>query len=204
MRKRLKPANYIFAILINATVTLVPFTTYARDLEVTPFIGQMFSSDIVSSQDGIDLVVSDASNYGLAIAWQDSPKGQGQILLNTVSHDFVSTTDLKEHSFNVTYLHFSGVAQFRQQKYVTTVSLGVGGTYFDTENKEDIYPSLTLAFGTRYELSKSFAIVTELRGYASYIEEDNQLFCEGTTCHALLENTLWLEGSISVGFAVKF
>jgi hypothetical protein len=204
MRKRLKPANYIFAILINATVTLVPFTTYARDLEVTPFIGQMFSSDIVSSQDGIDLVVSDASNYGLAIAWQDSPKGQGQILLNTVSHDFVSTTDLKEHSFNVTYLHFSGVAQFRQQKYVTTVSLGVGGTYFDTENKEDIYPSLTLAFGTRYELSKSFAIVTELRGYASYIEEDNQLFCEGTTCHALLENTLWLEGSIFVGFAVKF
>jgi hypothetical protein len=204
MRKRLKPANYIFAILINAAVMLVPFTTYARDLEVTPFIGQMFSSDLVSSQDGIDLVVSDASNYGLAIAWQDSPKGQGQILLNTVSHDFVSTTDLKEHSFNVTYLHFSGVAQFRQQKYVTTVSLGVGGTYFDTENKEDIYPSLTLAFGTRYELSKSFAIVTELRGYASYIEEDNQLFCEGTTCHALLENTLWLEGSISVGFAVKF
>ena len=204
MRKSFKPVNLIFSIFVNAVILLVPFSTYARDLEITPFIGQMVSSDLISSQDDLDLTVNGANNYGLAIAWQDSPKGQGQILINTVSHDFISTNDLQKHSFDVTYLHFSGVAQFRQQKYVTTVSLGVGGTYFDTENKEEIYPSLTIAFGTRYELSKSFAIVTELRGYASYIEEDNQLFCQGTTCHALLENTMWLEGSISVGVAFKF
>jgi hypothetical protein len=204
MRKPLKAANFIFSIVIYTVALLLPSITYARDIEITPFIGQMFSSDLVTSQDDIDLAVNDATNYGLALAWQDSSKGQGQILLNAVSHNFISTTDLQEHSFDVTYLHFSGVAQFKQQNYVTTVSLGIGGTYFDTDNKEDIYPSLTIAFGTRYELSKTFALVTELRGYVSYIEEDNQLFCEGTTCHALLENSMWLEGSISVGFAVKF
>ncbi|NQZ86487.1 MAG: hypothetical protein HRT54_02775 [Colwellia sp.] len=205
MRKSLKPANFFFSIVMSAVVLLVTLTTHARDLEITPFIGQMSSSDLMSNQDnGIDLAVDGANNYGLAIAWQDSPKGQGQILFNTVRHNFISTSDLQEHSFDVTYLHFSGVAQFKQRYYVTTVSLGVGGTYFDTDNKEEIYPSLTVAFGTRYELSKTFAIVTELRGYASYIEEDNQLFCEGTTCHALLEKSMWLEGSISVGFAVKF
>ena len=205
MRKSLKPANFFFSIVMSAVVLLVTLTTHARDLEITPFIGQMSSSDLMSNQDnGIDLAVDGANNYGLAIAWQDSPKGQGQILFNTVRHNFISTSDLQEHSFDVTYLHFSGVAQFKQRYYVTTVSLGVGGTYFDTDNKEEIYPSLTVAFGTRYELSKTFAIVTELRGYASYIEEHNQLFCEGTTCHALLEKSMWLEGSISVGFAVKF
>ena len=205
MRKSLKPANFFFSIVMSAVVLLVTLTTHARDLEITPYIGQMSSSDLISNQDnGIDLAVDGANNYGLAIAWQDSPKGQGQILFNTVRHNFISTSDLQEHSFDVTYLHFSGVAQFKQRYYVTTVSLGVGGTYFDTDNKEEIYPSLTVAFGTRYELSKTFAIVTELRGYASYIEEDNQLFCEGTTCHALLEKSMWLEGSISVGFAVKF
>ncbi len=205
MRKSLKPANFFFSIVMSAAALLVTLTTHARDLEITTFIGQMSSSDLISNQDnGIDLAVDGANNYGLAIAWQDSPKGQGQILFNTVSHNFISTSDLQEYSFDVTYLHFSGVAQFKQRYYVTTVSLGVGGTYFDTDNKEEIYPSLTVAFGTRYELSKTFAIVTELRGYASYIEEDNQLFCEGTTCHALLEKSMWLEGSISVGFAVKF
>jgi hypothetical protein len=61
-----------------------------------------------------------------------------------------------------------------------------------------------MAFGTRYELSKNVALVTELRGYASYIEEDNQLFCQESICHALLEDGLWLDGSISVGLAIKF
>ncbi|MBA6396954.1 hypothetical protein [Colwellia sp. BRX10-4] len=204
MRKSLTTANIICIILINSVLLLLPFTSHARDIEITPFIGQMFSADLINSQNGTDLVVTDDKNYGLAIAWQDSPNGQGQILLNTVSHDFVSSSDLQEHSFDITYLHFSGVTQLKQQNYVTTISLGIGATYFETDSKDEIYPSLTMAFGTRYELSKNVALVTELRGYASYIEEDNQLFCQESICHALLEDGLWLDGSISVGLAIKF
>jgi hypothetical protein len=204
MRKSLTTANIICIILINSVLLLLPFTSHARDIEITPFIGQMFSADLINSQNGTDLVVTDDKNYGLAIAWQDSPNGQGQILLNTVSHDFISSSDLQEHSFDITYLHFSGVTQLKQQNYVTTISLGIGATYFETDSKDEIYPSLTMAFGTRYELSKNVALVTELRGYASYIEEDNQLFCQESICHALLEDGLWLDGSISVGLAIKF
>lgn len=204
MRKSLTTANIICIILINSVLLLLPFTSHARDIEITPFIGKMFSADLINSQNGTDLVVTDDKNYGLAIAWQDSPNGQGQILLNTVSHDFVSSSDLQEHSFDITYLHFSGVTQLKQQNYVTTISLGIGATYFETDSKDEIYPSLTMAFGTRYELSKNVALVTELRGYASYIEEDNQLFCQESICHALIEDGLWLDGSISVGLAIKF
>lgn len=204
MRTLLTTANLICIILINSVLLLLPFTSHARDIEITPFIGQMFSADLINSQNGTDLVVTDDKNYGLAIAWQDSPNGQGQILLNTVSHDFVSSSDLQEHSFDITYLHFSGVTQLKQQNYVTTISLGIGATYFETDSKDEIYPSLTMAFGTRYELSKNVALVTELRGYASYIEEDNQLFCQESICHALIEDGLWLDGSISVGLAIKF
>jgi hypothetical protein len=204
MRTSLTTANLICIILINSVLLLLPFTSHARDIEITPFIGKMFSADLINSQNGTDLVVTDDKNYGLAIAWQDSPNGQGQILLNTVSHDFISSSDLQEHSFDITYLHFSGVTQLKQQNYVTTISLGIGATYFETDSKDEIYPSLTMAFGTRYELSKNIALVTELRGYASYIEEDNQLFCQETICHALLEDGLWLDGSISVGLAIKF
>ncbi|MBA6251968.1 hypothetical protein [Colwellia sp. MB3u-55] len=204
MRTSLTTANLICIILINSVLLLLPFTSHARDIEITPFIGKMFSADLINSQNGTDLVVTDDKNYGLAIAWQDSPNGQGQILLNTVSHDFISSSDLQEHSFDITYLHFSGVTQLKQQNYVTTISLGIGATYFETDSKDEIYPSLTMAFGTRYELSKYVALVTELRGYASYIEEDNQLFCQESICHALIEDGLWLDGSISVGLAIKF
>jgi hypothetical protein len=204
MRTSLKPANFICSLVISAATLLLPFSTYAGGVEITPYVGHMLSSDLVNSQDGSDVVVDGANSYGLAIAWKDSPNGQGQILFNTVSHNFISSSDLQEHSFDVSHLHFSGVTQLKRQNYVTTVSLGLGGTYIKTDNKDEIYPSLTIAFGTRYEFSNNFAIVTELRGYASYIEDDNQLFCQDTTCHALLDDSLWLEGSFSVGFAVKF
>ncbi len=199
-------AKLICTIAINAVILLSSSSVNAGDLEITPYLGQIFSSDLVNSVDATELIIEDNSHYGLAIAWQDSPNGQGQILLNTASHNFISSTDLQEHSFDITYAHFNGVAQFRQRDYVTTVSLGLGTTYFETENKDKFYPSLTIAFGTRYELSRNFAIVTELRGYVSYIEDDNQLFCDEATssCHALLEESMWIEGSISVGFAVKF
>jgi len=204
MRTSLKSAIITGTLVVSAATLLLPFSTFARDIEITSYIGQVSTSDLVSSQDSSDLVVDDASSYGFAIAWQDSPSGQGQVLFNTASHNFISSSDLQEHSFDVTHLHFNGVTQLKRQNYVTTVSLGLGGTHFKTDNKDEIYPSITMAFGTRYELSQSFAIVTELRGYASYIDDDNQLFCEGTTCHALLEDSLWIEGSISVGFAFKF
>jgi hypothetical protein len=123
MRTSLTTANLICIILINSVLLLLPFTSHARDIEITPFIGKMFSADLINSQNGTDLVVTDDKNYGLAIAWQDSPNGQGQILLNTVSHDFISSSDLQEHSFDITYLHFSGVTQLKQQNYVTTISL---------------------------------------------------------------------------------
>jgi hypothetical protein len=202
----IKSVSFIFAVVISSFSLILPSPSYAGDIEITPYFGQMFSSDIVNSSNGIDLAVDDATYYGLAIAWQDSPNGQGQILINTASHNFISSTDLQEHSFDISYAHFSGVAQFRQRNYVTTVSLGLGGAYFETDNKDEFYPSLTIAFGTRYELSKNFAIVTELRGYASYIENDNLLFCNdtATSCHALLEESIWLEGSISIGFAFSF
>lgn len=204
MATSLKPASYTYGLIVSAATLLLPFSTYAAGIEITPYVGQMISSDIVNSQNGEDLTVDRANNFGLAIAWQDTPNGQGQILFNTVSHNFISSIDSQEHSFDVSYLHFNGITQLKRQNHLTTVSIGLGGTHIKTEHQDEIYPSFTIAFGTRYELSKSLAIVTELRGYASYIEDNNNLFCQDTSCHALIDDSMWLEGSFSVGLAFRF
>ena len=176
----------------------------AGDYEVTPMVGQMFSPDLASSDSSKTLSVSDDLHIGLAIAWQDTPNGQGQILINTVSHDFNSELDNQRHSLDIYYAHFSGVAQFRQQNYVTTVSLGAGGAYFDTGKEEEIYPSLTAAIGTRYEVADNIALVTELRAYASLTDEENSMFCQGDSCTAAFDGAVWVDTAISVGVAYKF
>jgi hypothetical protein len=195
-----------FSSLIKATVMtsclLLPLSISATEFEVTPFFGQMYGSDLIAIDNETAISVDSATNYGIAIAWQESPNGQGQILLNIVSHDF--DAESVNDSLDIIYAHFNGVAQFRQQSYVTTVSLGLGGAYFDAQGGQELYPSATLAFGTRYEFSPNLSLVTEVRGYASLVDENDNLFCRSEICTAQFDDTLWIDTTVSIGFAYKF
>jgi len=185
-------------------LTVYSLSLGSKAVEITALLGQMYSSDLTSTTDEQEFSVDDGNNFALAIAWQESPNGQGQLMINAVSHDFTNTVNNQEYSLDIIYAHFNGIAQFRQQNYVTTVSLGLGGAYFDSDINEEVYPSATLAFGTRYEFSKTVSLVTEIRGYASLVDDDDNLFCSEDVCHAQFDDTLWIESNISVGIAVKF
>ncbi|MFT5757518.1 MAG: hypothetical protein ACI9LM_002253 [Alteromonadaceae bacterium] len=191
------------SLLVSICLFSSSFSTWSADWEITPFLGKAFSSDITNS-DSASLSLNDSANYGLALAWQDSPNGQGQILINYTNHDFNSTLDNQNYALNIIYAHFNGIAQFRQHGYVTTVSLGLGGAYFDTDFGEELYPSLTAAVGTRYEFSDNLAFVTELRGYASVVKKDNDLFCRNNVCVAQIDDPFWIETILSVGISYRF
>ncbi|MEW6981594.1 hypothetical protein AAD001_02960 [Colwelliaceae bacterium 6471] len=198
--------NYIKRVMGSALCFLVFIAapSFASDYELTPFIGQMFSSELIGAESGENISASNDMHVGLALAWQDTPNGQGQILINAVSHDFANEASGLNQSLDIYYAHFSGVAQFRQQNYVTTVSLGLGGAYFDANGGEELYPSLTAAFGTRYEIDTNLSLVTELRAYASLTDDKNGVFCQAEACSAQFDGAVWVDTAISVGVAYKF
>lgn len=194
--KQLAPSTLVFSLLLTNVVA-------ANEFEISVMAGQMYSSDLVAT-DNSDINVESGSNISIGFAWQADVNGQGQLLLNRVSHDFIGENSLKS-SLDVTYAHFNGVALFRQQNYVTTMSLGLGGAYFDAEHgSEELYPSASISFGTRYEFSDTIALVTELRAYASLIDEDDAMFCQQEICAANFDDSLWIDSSISIGLAIKF
>jgi len=104
------------------STTLLSGSVLAEQLEVNLMLGQMYSSDLIAAT-GSHIDVDSASHIAVGIAWQESPNGQGQILLNHVSHNF-SGEDKIKYSLNIIYAHFNGIALFRQQNYTTTMSLG--------------------------------------------------------------------------------
>jgi hypothetical protein len=178
-------------------------TTIANQFEISVMLGQMYGSDLVAI-DNSDIDVDSGSNIAVGIAWQENVNGQGQILLNRVSHDFTGQNN-ENDTLDITYAHFNGVALFRQQNYVTTLSIGVGGAYFDADQgSEELYPSASVAFGTRYEFAENIALVTELRAYATLVDEDDLMFCQQDSCSANFDDSLWIDSSISVGIAFKF
>ncbi len=192
----------IFIIFFIAIIFSV--NTNATNIEITPFFGQTFSPDLISSDTLTAIKVSDEQNFGLSLAWQESARGQGQITFNYVSRNFASELDQSTESFDTFYAHFSGVAFFKERGYVTTVGFGVGGTYFDSNNSSVVYPSLTAAIGTRYEFSNNLSLVTELRAYATLTDKDENLFCKNSVCSANFDNTVWVDTNISIGFSYKF
>lgn len=104
------------------STTLLSGSVLAEQLEVNLMLGQMYSLDLIAAT-GSHIDVDSASHIDVGIAWQESPNGQGQILLNHVSHNF-SGEDKIKYSLNIIYAHFNGIALFRQQNYTTTMSLG--------------------------------------------------------------------------------
>ncbi|WP_448546678.1 hypothetical protein [Thalassotalea fusca] len=198
----LKAQKSLLAVCLS-TALCCNASAIAGEFEITPMFGQMFSSDMQGVSSDNTLSVDNAAHFGLGIAWQESPNGQGQILINRVSHDFTSDFDNQEYDIDITYAHFNGVALFRQQNYITTFSIGLGGALIEG-NGEELYLSATAAFGTRYEVSDNFAIVTEIRGYATLVDDEDELFCEDSVCVAHFEDSMFLEAAVSVGIAIKF
>ncbi len=189
---------------ILCVIASISLSSAVNAIEITPYVGQTFGPQFVSDDGSSQLDVASETSLGLGISWQESAHGQGQILINYLSRDFISDVDQQSHSFDTIYAHFSGVTHFKQQNYVTTVALGIGGTYFKSDQSDVLYPSLTAALGTRYEFSKSLAFVTEIRSYMTLTKTSENLFCDPTSCFARFDDSIWFDTNISVGFAYTF
>lgn len=196
VNNRLTPLTMLCTFLLS-------HAAIAKPLELSVMFGQIYGLDLVTN-DNSDINTDSGNNIAVGIAWQENVNGQGQILLNRVSHNFISNNQAN-HELDITYVHFNGIALYRQQNYVTTLSLGLGGAYFDAkQGSEELYPSASVAFGTRYEFSQKMALVTELRAYATLVDEDDAMFCQQDICSANFSDSLWIDSSISLGIAIKF
>ncbi len=178
--------------------------TQAVEFELTPMVGHNFSPKLANSNETTNLSTTDEPSFALAFSWQDSPTGQGQVLINYISRDFTDDINQSTHSFDTIYTHFNGVALFKERNYTTTVGFGLGATYFDSDFDSAIYPSLTASLGTRYDFSDNLAFITELRAYATVVKDDATLFCENGSCLAHFDGAIWFDSQISIGLAYTF
>lgn len=176
----------------------------AQAEQVTIFGGKAYGSDLTGNSE--QKITVDSSNIvGFSYAWNNGPRGQGQIIVSRISHDFISNNNTQA-SFDITHVHFNGVAHFKQRNYITTVSLGVGGSQFKVESfGDEVRPSITAAIGTRYQLSNELSIVTELRSYMTLVDQDSELFCESSdNCLANFDDTFWSNTVLTLGLAYEF
>ncbi len=190
-------------LLPFCSLTFIPHST-ATEFEIMATGGYTLSPELESGDNSSTLETTDELNFGLAFSWQDSPTGQGQVLVNYISRDFTDNISQSTSSFDTVYTHFNGVAFFKEKGYITTVGLGLGATYFESDFDAAIYPSFTASVGTRYKFSDNLAFITELRAYATLVKDNETLFCENDNCLAHFDSALWFDSQVSIGLAYSF
>jgi len=193
----------ILSKLVGVLILITP-PAFATEVEITPFIGKMNGSDLTIPDSSTSISVDSATHFGIGIAWQESPNGQGQILINYASHEFQTGDENPTRSVDIIYAHFNGIALFEQRNYLTTVSVGLGAARFSSDGGSEISPSFTAAIGTQYKISNESSIVTELRGYASLMKDGDTLFCQNEVCAAEYDDSPWISTSIAIGYSYKF
>lgn len=200
----LKIRHRFLSVLFAFSSLIFTQFSSATEFEIMPILGYTFSPKLDNETSTATLATTDEQNYGLAFSWQDSPTGQGQVLVNYISRDFSDQINQSTSSFDTTYTHFNGVAFFNERGYTTTVGLGFGATYFNSDFDEAIYPSLTTSIGSRYEFSDNLVFITELRAYATLVKDDDTLFCDNDNCSARFDGALWFDSQVSIALAYRF
>jgi hypothetical protein len=196
--------RYRKVIIILGCTQIFSLNALAADLEITSMLGYTNSPKLTSDDNSIDIKTTNEPNVAFAFSWQDSTTSQGQILVNYISRDFTDNIDQSKHSFDTLYAHFNGVAFYKERNYTTTVGMGVGAAYFNSDFDSAVYPSFTISIGTRYEYSVNLTFITELRAYATLTEEDDTVFCQNELCVAHFDNALWIDSQLSIGLAYRF
>jgi len=163
----------------------------------------VYGNDIEDANGG-NLDVSNDPSIGLGFSWHISPSTKGQVLISYVSHEFKNTNTGASEDFNLLYTHFSGIKLMTFKQFTTSVEVGIGGAYIDTDFESGVYPSATIAAGARYKISHTTAMVAELRGYATLTDDDDDFFCDGDNCVADFGSGVYYDASINFGLVFEF
>lgn len=202
------------AVLFALLASLVGFTssTQAKDnySEITAYLGYQSGQELTDANNqSMDLTASPA--FGLSYAWpagEDEGPGQGQIMFASSIREFDTDANVK-NGLMVNYIHFAGVAHLNDSdsNFTTTFGLGFGAAYFVPEESafaNEVYGSLVVSAGTRYELSDNMAFVVEGRMYATLTDKEDGLFCNKDDCVAEQAEEVWVDTQLWAGLAFRF
>ncbi|MGS0680968.1 outer membrane protein [Shewanella sp. 125m-7] len=184
------------------------------EVYVAPFGGYSFGAsefDIASteSDEAGKVKIAEAQNYGVMLGFTTKDPGNVYLLYSHQSTDLKTSDNFSPNvitSMDVDYFHVGGSLYFPMKSvkpYVTT-SLGLThmrpGGAFSNETRF----SMALGGGIEYQATEAFSLFAEVKGYATFINADNALFCGNDGCIWNIQSDIMWQGQANIGASFKF
>ncbi|MCL1049112.1 porin family protein [Shewanella abyssi] len=186
----------------------------AAEVYVAPFGGYSFGAsdfDIYSTQgeDSGTLKVSESENYGVMLGFTTKDPGNVYLLYSHQSTDLRASGNFSPDvitKMDVDYFHIGGSLYFPMQDvkpYVTT-SLGLTQMRPSGDYSNETRFSVALGAGIEYQATSAFSLFAEVKGYATFVNADNELFCSGQGCIWNIQTDIMWQGQANIGASLKF
>lgn len=214
----MKYATQLFAIAGLLPLSFILPAQAAQQLFVAPYGGYSFggsSFDInqlsvenAQSVNKQSVGIEEASHLGLMLGIGTHDPGNIYLLYSRQSSELKSaglfTPDLVA-SLDVDYIHLGGSLLFPNgdfQPYITA-SVGVTRMMPDDWSTETRF-SMGIGGGVEYRILQHFSVFADLRGYATFIDNNGSLFCNENECLWRVTADVMWQVQANLGLKVSF
>ncbi len=188
----------------SAQVFVAPFTGYS-------FATSEFDNTDQNTQLNQEVEVQESGHFGVMIGANVDTNAASQanayLLFSRQSTELTGGDNFTSNhliDLSVDYWHFGGSLYFAKEhiKPYVTVSAGVTRLSPDGDYSNESRFSMALGAGFEYQVTQNLALFADARGYATFVNSDNALFCENNQCQWHINADLMWQAQVNAG--VKF
>jgi hypothetical protein len=210
-RMRLHGALVRSAVGIGLALASSISAAQATQAAVTVYGGGRAGGDLVDETSGETITLGSGAAAALSLDWLLADGRQAQIFYSR-QHSSLPGSPLNLASaipLDVSYLQAGGRVFF-DGTYATNggyLAGGLGITYFEPNLNglsSEVRPSMNLALGYQWMLSRSVALRSELRGYLTLINSSGGFFCSGGACTVSIRGDTLTQFEGLLGLSVGF
>lgn len=187
--------------LVLALLLCLGAGTAQAQLELTPFAGYRIGGELedigdLGGFDGVDF--EDSESYGLILGIDLPANFQLEFLYSTQDSELRSSTlfsNLPGLDLDVEYLHVGVLYQFGSDGDVRPFVAASGGVTrlvpdlagLDSEERA----SVSFGGGVKLMVSDHIGFRFEGRGFTTFVDDNDDIYCEDRRCYSYDEDVLW-------------
>ncbi|PKH07760.1 outer membrane beta-barrel protein [Moritella sp. Urea-trap-13] len=201
-------------VSVLAMTALMYTGIVAADGFVAAFGGYAFGTTDFSTIDSITeeestVKIAESEHWGIMAGVTTPDPGSIYLLYSHQSTEFSIGDNLNQPEvtkLEIDYLHLGGALYFPQGKFRPYITTSAGLTQMRPDNgfSNETSFSMGIGGGAEYQFTPNFALFADMRGYATFINSSQALFCNSGNCKWLVDSELMWQGQVNVGTKLTF
>lgn len=208
----MKPVKLIIFGLFTSLVSAGAWSQ--SDVFVAPFGGYSFGASELDATD-VDtniqgnISIKDSSHYGIILGMKTRDPGDIYLLYSHQSTEMNAGGMFSPNhlaKLQLDYAHIGGSLYFPKGNLrpYATVSIGITQMRPSGDFSDESRFSMGFGGGVEYLFGDNFSLFADARGYATFINSDNELFCDASRCIWNIRADVMWQGQVNAGLKFTF